>query len=261
MKNMVKRTVLLVAVSLLSIAAVQAAEKPFKFSIGTNQTLIINAPDGTQLAALPTATVGKTIDSGNYSFQVSYGQDSNGNLSLIVTSNPDHPTDVAFTLDGRNVAMDQTSAVTLTLTNDGRDVVVDPGYTGSVKVNGQSVTTPVVASNSTTGTSTVTPITSTTSGNGGTTGTTSTTTTTTTSTTTTADNTSTTTAQQTQQQQQQQQPTGTGAGGLQGIGNAGGGLTMDDPLSGNNNIASSDVRTNPSAVVNPVTEADPTTPN
>ena len=253
MKNMVKQMVLLAAVSLLSIVAVQAAEKPFKFEIGANQTLVITAPDGTQVAALPTATVGKTIDSGAYSFQVSYGQDANGNLSLIVTSNPDHPTDVDFTLNGRNISMDQTSAVTLTLTNDGHDVVVDPGYTGAVKVNGQSVTTPVVANTSASGGNTVTPITSTSGGNIPGATTTTTTTTTTSSTTTTADNNGTTPAQQTQQQQQQQQhqqPTGTG-----------GGLTMDDPLSGSSNIVSSDVRTNPGAVVNPVTSADPTSPS
>ncbi len=268
MKNTVnraafRRTFLLAAMSLLSLvlslSAAQAAGKQFKFSIGPNQTLVINSPDGTQLATLPTATVGKTIDFGAYSFQVSYGQDANGNLSLIVTANPDHPTNVDFSLDGRSITMDQTSAVTLTLTNNGNNVIVDPGYTGTVKVNGQAVTTPVVTNVSATGGTTVTPIT----GGGAGTGVTTTTTTTTTSSqspstattaetdvnpTTTASNSGTPSAQQTQQQQQQ--PTGTGTG-----------LTMDDPLSGNSNIATSDVRTNPSAVVNPITSADPTTPS
>ena len=238
MKNMVKWTGLLAiaAAALFSLSTARAADHSFTFSIGANETLVINAPDGSQVATLPTATVSKTVTSGAYSFQISFGQDANGNLSLIVTPDPDHPNSISFTMNGRDVSMDRTSAVTLTLTNGGRDVVVDPGYTGAVKVNGQTVTTPVVTNTTATGT-VVVPIGNT--GNG----------TTTTTTTTNTNGTTTTVASNTgntpppvpgpaSQQTEQTPGSGTDAG-----------LSFSDPLSSTTaTLAQSDVRTNPSAL-------------
>lgn len=136
------------AVALVTASAALAAEKPFSLAIGENDSLVIFAPDGKQVATLPTATVGKTVNAPPYSFQVSYGKDANGNLSVIITPNPDHPTALTFTFANREVAMDRTSVVTLTLADGGRNVIIDPGYTGSVKVDGK-VTTVATNSNGT----------------------------------------------------------------------------------------------------------------
>ncbi len=112
-----------------------AAEKPFSFVID-GDTLHIFGPDGKEIGTgFPPATIGKTIDAAPYSFQVSFGNDANGQLSVIVTPNPEHPTPVDFTINNRDIHMDRGSVVTVTVGDNGA-TRVDPGIAGGVLVDG-----------------------------------------------------------------------------------------------------------------------------
>lgn len=128
---------LVTALAAVSLAGAHAAEKPFSFTIqGT--TLHIFGPDGKEIGTgLPPATIGRTVDAPPFSFQVSFGNDANGNLAVIVTSNPEHPTPLNFTVNGRSVQMDRSSVVTITMGSNGL-TTIDPGTTGGVKVDNQT---------------------------------------------------------------------------------------------------------------------------
>ena len=130
----------------ISIATVSAQEKPFSFKV-EGDTLHIYSPDGKEVGTgLPTATIGKTVSAPPYSFQVSFGTDANGSLSVIVTPDPEHPAPLNFTLNNQQVHMDKGSVATLTLGSDG-STHVDGGLTGGVKVDNRPAPSPTVAAN------------------------------------------------------------------------------------------------------------------
>ena len=131
----IKFTACLVAAFVaVSLSGAFAADKPFSFTVEGN-TLHIFAPDGKEIGTgLPPATIAKTVEMPPYSFQVSFGSDANGNLSVIVTPNPENPTPLNFTVNNRSVQMDKSSVVTITVGNNGA-TTVDPGANGGVKVD------------------------------------------------------------------------------------------------------------------------------
>ncbi|MDE1170967.1 MAG: hypothetical protein PW734_07145 [Verrucomicrobium sp.] len=133
------------ACSLLWAGAAFAAGKPFSMKVGTNDTLYVYDTAGNVVATLPTGTIGRQIDIDSYSFQVSYGRDAEGNLSVIVTPAGEHATPLFFTMNGREVNVDSTGVATMTLAASG-DVRVEGGALGGVRVDGNASNAQVSAS-------------------------------------------------------------------------------------------------------------------
>jgi hypothetical protein len=129
----------------LFLSAAAHAEKPFALRVGGNDTLYVYDLQGNVVATLPTGTIAKQMDVGSYSFQVSYGRDASGNLSVIVTPSDGNTTPLDFTLNGRDISVSQDGVATMTLNPNGQ-VQVEGGSLGGVKVDGQSSNAQVAAS-------------------------------------------------------------------------------------------------------------------
>jgi hypothetical protein len=128
----------LAAFAAVSLSHAQAADKPFSLVV-EGDTLHIFAPDGKEVGTgLPPATIARAVDVPPYSCQISFGNDVNGNLSVIVSPNPEHPGPLNFTIRNRSVEMERGSVVTITLGNN--DVTrIDPGLLGGVQVDNHAV--------------------------------------------------------------------------------------------------------------------------
>ena len=122
-------------ISLSEVSSSATAQDRFAVVIGEHSDLFIFGPKGENLGELSAPTVGKSVTVGDASFQVSYGLDSDGHLSAILSPSSG---DLHFILLGRNVDASNGAAVTLTIRTPSR-VTIDPGSVGSVTVNSHSV--------------------------------------------------------------------------------------------------------------------------
>jgi hypothetical protein len=135
---------LVLATVLFSFTSAQAKNPVFHFQVGNNDQLSVHPadnPNGPAIAKLVPGDIGKRVSAPPYVFLVSYGHDANGHLSIIVTPEPDNPTDLTFDFNGRTIDMDNTSAVTITVLANGK-VVIDPGVVGVVRVDGHVAQAP-----------------------------------------------------------------------------------------------------------------------
>ncbi len=116
------------------------AETPkFSLTIGENEALQISGPTGEKAAELTPGTVGKSVVIGGLQFNASFGRDVNGKLSAILSPNLDKPAPMSFSVAGKSIETDGNAIVTLIYGSDLKQVTIDPGYIGSVKVDGQKL--------------------------------------------------------------------------------------------------------------------------
>lgn len=87
--------------------------------------------------AVPTIDQKVTVDSTQ--LQVSFGRDSRGELSAIVSCSPDGSADVTCMIFGHQVELDKASVLTATLINHGAQVVFDPGSFGKVVLDSKPI--------------------------------------------------------------------------------------------------------------------------
>jgi hypothetical protein len=118
----------------VALSAGAMGEDRFAITVSTHDKLVIFGPKGDRVAELAVPTIGQSATAGDVSFQVSYGRDTNGRLSAILSPSETAPAPLHFNVMGKAVDADQ-AVVTLIFTANLKSVIVDPGYGGSVEVN------------------------------------------------------------------------------------------------------------------------------
>lgn len=134
--------------SLLTVVTASAAEM-FSLAIGDNENLLINSPNGKQVATLPAGTIQQPIKVGTTSFTVSYGQDTNKRYSAIIAPDPNQPKSLNFSVAGNRIQSDDKASVTITFSSNMKSVSVDPGAFGLVTLNGNRLTSTIAANQQT----------------------------------------------------------------------------------------------------------------
>lgn len=114
----------------------------FTLKVSEFDVLLIQGADGKNIAEILESTVGKTIQVGATSFQVSYGRDLNDSLSVIVAPNISKPTALNFNVGDKSVQSDKAAIVTVTYSNDHKPTHIDPGFIGTVTIDGQIAKVP-----------------------------------------------------------------------------------------------------------------------
>jgi hypothetical protein len=96
----------------------------------TKRHLLVNDPDGRQVASLPPDTLGQVVRVGRYAFEVSFGRTSDRESTLTLTSSNNNPKKLlSFAVNGHHVELEPKNGellVSLTLIiSDEDDVTVD----------------------------------------------------------------------------------------------------------------------------------------
>ena len=141
---------------LLPVAAGSRAfgDDHFALAVGQHGDLLVFGPKGDKVADLPVPTISQSVTvNGATTFQISYGRDVDDRLSAIISPNAVQPSDLHFTILGKDIDADKMAVVTLTFSSNLNSVSVDPGYVGVVQVNSRHIrhhdldeTAPAVAS-------------------------------------------------------------------------------------------------------------------
>lgn len=118
----------------VAISALALGEDRFAIAVGLHDKLVIFGPKGDRISELSVPTIAQTATVGDVSFQVSYGKDSGGQLTAILTPSATSPAPLHFNVMGKAVDADN-AVVTLTFALNLKSVTIDPGYVGSVEVN------------------------------------------------------------------------------------------------------------------------------
>ena len=118
----------------VAVSALALGEDRFAIAIGAHDKLTIFGPKGDRIAKLSVPTIAQAATVGDVSFQVSYGKDSGGKLTAILTPSATTPAPLHFNVMGKAIDAEN-AVVTLTFASNLKSVIVDPGYVGSVEVN------------------------------------------------------------------------------------------------------------------------------
>ena len=118
----------------IAITAFSLGEDRFAVAVGAHDKLVIFGPKGDRAAELSVPTIAQSATAGDVSFQVSYGKDSGGQLTAILTPSATAPAPLHFNVLGKAVDADG-AVVTLTFALNLKSVTIDPGYVGRVEVN------------------------------------------------------------------------------------------------------------------------------
>lgn len=138
--NLINRIQILVAtVIFVGVAASSAmADDVFALAPGTHDNLIVFGPKGDRVTELTVPTISQSVTVGSTTFQVSYGRDANNYLTAILAPSANQPQNLHFTVLNKTVETSKDAVVTLTFPSS-RQVIVDPGYVGSVSVNSRQL--------------------------------------------------------------------------------------------------------------------------
>jgi len=133
-----KRTYILSAalIGFMAVFSLARADDRFTVAVGAPDKLIILSAKGDPAAELSAPAIGRPVTTDGISFQVSYGRDANGQFTAVLSPAANNPADLHFTVLGKNVDAEK-AIVTMTFSADGKSVVIDPGYVGSVEVDSQ----------------------------------------------------------------------------------------------------------------------------
>ncbi len=118
----------------VALSAWALGEDRFAIAVGAHDNLVIFCPKGDRVAELTVPTIAQTATAGDVSFQISYGKDSGGQLTAILTPSATSPAPLHFSVLGKAVDAEN-AVVTLTFAFNLKSVTIDPGYVGSVEVN------------------------------------------------------------------------------------------------------------------------------
>ena len=119
-------------------ASYAIAQNNFSLAPVDHDKLIVLGPKGEQVAELTVPAISQSVSVGSISFQISYGLDSNNELSAVLSPSPSSPQPLRFTVLNKSIETDKQAVVTLTFP-DPKHVIVDPGYVGNVTVNSRPV--------------------------------------------------------------------------------------------------------------------------
>jgi hypothetical protein len=120
--------------SFVAVSVLASAEERFAIVVGPHDNLVFFGPKGDRVAELTVPTIAQTATVGDVSFQVSYGKDSSGQLTAILTPSGTAPAALHFNVLGKAVDAEN-AVVTLTFAFNLKSVIIDPGYVGDVEVN------------------------------------------------------------------------------------------------------------------------------
>lgn len=118
----------------VSVSALGHAADRFAIAVGSQDKLIVFGPKGDRAAEVAVPTIAQNATAGDVSFQLSYGRDSGGQLTAILTPSATSPAALHFNVLGKAVDAEG-AVVTLTFAKNLQSVTIDPGYVGSVEVN------------------------------------------------------------------------------------------------------------------------------
>jgi len=110
----------------------------FVISLEGPDKLVVSGPKGQQAAGFSVPAIAQPVTVGAVSFQMSFGRNSNDQLTAILTPNSDTPVDLHFTVMGKSVDADQ-AVVTLIFSSNLKRVTINAGYGGRVEVNSRRV--------------------------------------------------------------------------------------------------------------------------
>lgn len=111
----------------------------FALAVGSHDMLVVFGPKGEKVAEVPAPSISQPVTIGTTTFQVSYGRDANDLLTAILTPSPSQPQDLHFNVLNKTVDTDKQAVVTLTFSQAGNRVSVDPGYIGLVHVDSHTI--------------------------------------------------------------------------------------------------------------------------
>ncbi len=132
------QTLLTVLFCFVAVSSLAVGDDRFAVTVGAHDKLVIFGPKGERAAEFSVPAISQPVNVGDVSFQVSYGRDSNGRLTAILTPNDTAPADLHFTVMGKSVDADK-AVVTLIFSSDLKRVTVNAGYGGRVAVNSHRV--------------------------------------------------------------------------------------------------------------------------
>lgn len=116
------------------------ADDRFALAVGQHGDLLVFGPKGDKVADLPVPTISQSVTvNGATTFQISYGRDVDDRLSAIISPNAAEPSDLHFSILGKDIDADKMAVVTLTFSSNLNSVSVDPGYIGVVQVNSRHI--------------------------------------------------------------------------------------------------------------------------
>ncbi len=145
-KKLLIPTICILAFWFVAISHSLADEIAFKLSASDSNLKVMTA-SGDLIATIPVSTIGQTVETPQTSFQISFGCDERGNLSAIVSADPKHPSGLGFEILGRRIDTNKDSIVIATFSKDLKQITIEPGCLGGVKVDGKILARPATLIN------------------------------------------------------------------------------------------------------------------
>ncbi|SDU07007.1 hypothetical protein SAMN05444156_1784 [Verrucomicrobium sp. GAS474] len=103
--------------------AAQGEPESFSLKVERNHLLVIDL-NGKTVVNLPPETIGRPVTVGGYSFTLTYGRNSVGDLAVVLAPSASNPGGLSFSMNGHHVEMDRGAgigslpvAVTITVSN------------------------------------------------------------------------------------------------------------------------------------------------
>ena len=122
----------------VAVSSLARGADRFAITVGAHDKLVIFGPKGERAAEFPVPSIAQPVTIGDISFQVSYGRDTYGQLTAIVTPSSIAPADLHFNVCGKSVDADK-AVVMLIFSSNLKRVTIDAGYGGRVEVNSRRV--------------------------------------------------------------------------------------------------------------------------
>ena len=122
----------------VAVSTLAMGDDRFAIAVGAHDKLVVFGPKGERAAEISVPSAGQAVTVGDTSFQVSYGRDSNGQLTAIISPSDTAPVDLHFTVMGKSVDADK-AVVTLIFSSNLKSVAIDSGYGGRVEVNSRRI--------------------------------------------------------------------------------------------------------------------------
>jgi len=133
-----QQTFLTALICFVAVSALAMGEDRFAVTVGAHDKLVIFGPKGERVTEISVPSIAQPVTMGDVSFQVSYGRDSSGRLTAILSPSATAPVALHFNVLGKSVDADK-AVVTLTFSVNLKSVSIDPGYVGRVEVDSRRV--------------------------------------------------------------------------------------------------------------------------
>lgn len=108
-------------------------------SLEANNILAITDTQGTQVAQLNSGTISEQVSADNQTFKISFGQDLQGQHTLIIYPDPETPQSLELVIMDQPVQMSQDSVLTVTASEDGSSAQFQAGVLGEITLAGSPI--------------------------------------------------------------------------------------------------------------------------